>query len=173
MSDTFRWSKSRAAPLLLPSIARPFTWCAVLACLSCGGVAAAQEPTLEPASMIVEASAATDVAVARQFELFIDFAVILQIEGDVSVIVLGNSEIADASVVAPGTIVLTGRAVGTTNVLVLGANGGVLSEIHIEVAGHKPGSVTVRRALLPSNYACTASSCRSSGFGSVDAVAAE
>jgi len=144
----------------LRDIARHALLAAGLVAVMCNVAAAAQAALPDrPAVPPLTASPASPPE-SRQVDLLIDFAVILQIAGDVSVIVLGNSDIADASVVAAGTIALSGKAVGTTNVVVLGADGGVLAELRVEVAAHKPGSVTVRRALLPSSYACTASSCR-------------
>jgi len=144
----------------LRAVAYPVLLAAALSGGLCNGAVAAQEVVLSLPRLPPVIAPRIDTAVSRQVDLFVDFAVILQIAGDVSVIVLGNSEIADASVVAAGTVALTGKAAGTTNIMVLSPDGSVLSELRVQVTAHKPGTVTVRRALLPSIYACSASSCR-------------
>lgn len=98
-------------------------------------------------------------AVERSVTLFTDFVVIVEVPGDVTTIVLGNADIADASLVSDGILALTGKAVGTTNIVILGLDGDVLAELQIQVATGKPGAVMVRRALTLSRYACTGSSC--------------
>lgn len=138
---------------------------AMAASIAKGGVEA---PETRP---VLPGSGMTPPSVARQFDLRIDFASILQIADDVSAIVVGNPDIADASVVGAGILAMTGKAVGTTNIVVLGSNGGVLAELLLHVGADKPGAVTVRRAMQSSNYACTASSCWRSD-GGADAVAA-
>lgn len=150
-------------PLLLQAMA--------LVAVLCTGAAAAQDAVLaaQPLRPLPQPSfdmATVSAPQVRQVDLLIDFAEILRIEGDVSVIVLGNANIADASVIAAGTIVLTGKAVGTTNVVVMRPDGGILSEFRVQVGAHKPGAVTVRRGLRPSSYACTTSSCQRADGGS-------
>lgn len=98
-------------------------------------------------------------AVEQSVTLFMDFVVIVEVPGDVTTIVLGNADIADASLVSDGILALTGKAVGTTNIVILGLDGDVLAELQIQVATGKPGAVMVRRALTLSRYACTESSC--------------
>ncbi len=163
MTETFRRTALQRTEHRMSAVARLSLRSAALLAILCSGAAAAQEAMLEQVRLVVPESRAIAAPVPRQVELFIDFAVVLQISGNVSVVVLGNADIADASVVAAGTIVLTGKAVGATNVLVLGNDGSVLSELHIQVAGHKPGTITIRRALRTSTYACTALSCQYSG----------
>jgi len=133
---------------------------AALVLVTCTGAVSAQDAISVPAEPPPDAGPAGVTSESEQVDLVIDFAVILRIAGDVSVIVLGNSDIADASIVAGGTIALTGKAVGSTNIIVLGQDGDVLSEFQVQVAAYKPGTVTVRRALSPSSYACTGSSCQ-------------
>ena len=167
MCNALRWTIFSADAYQHGALARFATRCAsacALVVALCSGVAAAQDTAFEP-KPVVSVNVASSDDTLQQVMVFVDFAVVLQIAGDISVIVLGNSEIADASVAAAGTVVLTGKTIGTTNVMVLGPDGDVLSEFYVQVPGHKPGTVTVRRALLPNSYACTASSCHYSGTG--------
>lgn len=131
----------------------------------CGGPLAAQEAFLGAAALRDTPRFPADPGPSTALEVFLDFAMVLQITGDVAAIVVGNAAIADASVVAPGTIALTGKAVGTTNVVILQPDGVVLSEMRIQVIARKPGTVTVRRAILASSYACTSASCQRSDGG--------
>lgn len=154
----------RAAECCLPAIA----WLAAplaLVIAIINGPAMAQSVTASAATPTAVAAESTDDPVAQRVTVFVDFAAVVRIMGDVSAIVLGNADIADATLVATGTVVLTGKAIGSTNVMVLGLQGDVLSEFYVQVAGHKPGTVTVRRALLANSYLCTESSCQYSGKG--------
>ncbi|MFN4130065.1 MAG: pilus assembly protein N-terminal domain-containing protein [Paracoccaceae bacterium] len=172
MCKTPCWPLSVSADHRLRVFVRHVAWCVTVFASLCSGVAAAQDASRKP-TQVVAARIISDDRVSRQITVFADFAVVLQIAGDVSAIVLGNADIADASVVAARTIVLTGKAVGTTNVMVLGPDGEVLAEFYVQVPGHKPGTITVRRALLANSYVCTASSCKYSGTGPERGTATE
>lgn len=132
--------------------------------LACGPVAA-DNTMLKPVTLRQPIVPQDDSIASRQVEVFIDFAVILQIPGDVSTVVVGNSAIADASVIAAGTIALTGKSVGTTNIVLLQPDGRILTEVRVQVVADKPGTVTVRRAIMPSIYSCTPAACQRSDGG--------
>lgn len=99
------------------------------------------------------------VALPNTFELTVGFADILRIEGNVSTIVLGEPSIADASPLDAGTILLTGRTPGTTNLIALDESGNVLADLLLHVGSRQPGSVTVRRALDVQVYTCASGLC--------------
>lgn len=142
--------------------------CSLLLTLAGWGPAAAQEA--KPRAARLRDLTAPPAKAPGEVEVFIDFAVILQIAGEVSAIVVGNATIADAIVVAAGTIALTGKAVGTTNVVVLRPDGMVLSDLRVQVTARTPRTVTVRRAILASSYTCTSASCQPPD-GGTDAAA--
>lgn len=146
---------------------------AVLLAVLCAGPLAAQDALVDVVLLRESPAAAptVDPALPEQVAVFLDFAAVLSISGDVSTIVVGNANIADASVVATGSIAVTGKTVGTTNILLLQPDGRILSELRVQVVAQKPGTVTVRRAIQSSSYACTAASCQRSG-GDADAAAA-
>jgi Flp pilus assembly secretin CpaC len=99
----------------------------------------------------------------------VDFAAVIQLGADIGTIVLGNSAIADATVTNGQMVVLTGKSVGITNMIVLGVDNTVLAEITLQVGGRKPGTVTVMRALKRQSYACEAGLCKESGLAEAEA----
>lgn len=163
MPKTMSWTAFDLAKHRLSGVAHLALWSAALLGFMDVGQASAQAARLGPVRLVAQQSAAQPAPVTRQVELLVDFAVVLRFAGDVSVVVLGNAEIADVSIVATGTIVLTGKTVGVTNVLVLGDDGSVTSELRVQVTGNAPGTVTVHRGLQSSTYACNALPCRQSG----------
>jgi Flp pilus assembly secretin CpaC len=98
--------------------------------------------------------------------LVVDFAVVMQIDGDIGSIVLGNAAIADAIVADGTTIVLTGKSAGMTNMIVLDTSNQIVAQMTVRVSGRKPGTVTVRRALEMQSYGCSSGLCT----GSTDEV---
>ena len=118
----------------------------------------------------------TDVAMVRTpasasalnlVPLMVDFAKIIQLDGDIGSIVLGNSAIADATLTNGRMIVLTGKSIGMTNMIILGVDNLMLAEMTLQVSGRKPGTVTVRRALDMQSYACETGLCKSTQAESV------
>ena len=77
-----------------------------------GGMAAALLVLSVPAS-----------AQEGRLELFIDHAKIIKLAEPAATVVIGNDEIADATVKDATTLVLTGRAFGTTNLVILDEEG--------------------------------------------------
>jgi len=110
-------------------------------------------PGVEAVSRSVAVDASDTMA------LVVDFAVVLQINGDIGSIILGNAAIADAMVADGRTIVLTGNSVGMTNMIVLDAGNQILAQFTLQVTGRKPDTVTVRRALEIQSYDCSSGLC--------------
>jgi hypothetical protein len=120
-----------------------------------------------PSVAAVSRSATADAS--DTLALVVDFAVVMQIDGDIGSIVLGNAAIADAMVADGKMIVLTGNTVGMTNMIVLDANNQILAQFTLKVSGRKPGTVTVRRALEIQSYGCGSGLCTESSVELVDA----
>lgn len=93
-------------------------------------------------------------------DLIVDFAMVFKLDSDIGAIVLGNSTIADATVTNGRIVVLTGKSVGTTNMIVLGVDNAVLAQVTMQVGGRKPGTITVTRALERQNHACETGLCK-------------
>jgi hypothetical protein len=68
--------------------------------------------------------------------------------------VIGNPVIADVNVRPGGLLVITGKAYGMTNLIVLDGSGAVLSERYIEVTGPRDEVVVVYRGVNRETYSC-------------------
>ena len=71
----------------------------------------------------VFAIATSGALAAELIDVTIDFAKVLKLDRPAATIVIGNPGIADASVEDEQTVVLTGKAAGTTNLIVLDEQG--------------------------------------------------
>ncbi|MDO9527033.1 MAG: pilus assembly protein N-terminal domain-containing protein [Gemmobacter sp.] len=102
--------------------------------------------------------------------LAVDFVVVVPIGADIGTILLGNSAIADATLTDGRMIVLKGVAQGLTNLIVLDTEGNLLTDIVVQVSDRKPGTVTVRRAMVMQSYACADELCESTGSSGAQAA---
>jgi Flp pilus assembly secretin CpaC len=109
---------------------------AALVLLACAAPASAQQT---PASIIVRT----------------DHAQILKMPPKTTTIVIGNPMIADVTVQKNGSMVVTGKAYGSTNLIAQDATGAVLGESLIQVEAPTEGLVLVQRGLERESYSCT------------------
>jgi hypothetical protein len=100
------------------------------------------------ASMSGEASSFGGIVLA------LDHARVMRVVGDVSTIVIGNPAIADASMPDPGTIILTGKSYGETNMVMLDDEGAVLAEETIRVTVRGQSLVSVYRGIQRTTLSC-------------------
>jgi Flp pilus assembly secretin CpaC len=99
------------------------------------------------------------LSVARaDIQVEVNFAQLYELPQDVSTIVIGNPAIADVTIQRSGIAVVTGKAYGTTNMIVLNPAGKVISEQQITVKPRDEGTVTVQRALERETLICPPSS---------------
>lgn len=87
--------------------------------------------------------------------VFMDHARILKLDRPVSKVIVGNSQVADATVADPKTIVLTGRSFGTTNIVLLDADGNAIVDERILVSIDEGNTVRVYRQTERSVLSCT------------------
>ncbi|MBZ8133773.1 pilus assembly protein N-terminal domain-containing protein [Afifella sp. IM 167] len=80
---------------------------------------------------------------AEPIDLVIDFAKILQLDRPATTIIVGNPGIADATVEDQTTLVLTGKAPGTTNLIALDAEGAEIANATIRVASNDRQLTTI------------------------------
>lgn len=88
-------------------------------------------------------------------EVIMNQAKIVKIARAADTIVIGNPEIADASVQDANTIVLTGRGFGVTNIVVLDTDGNPIVDEQVIVSRHDPRSVRVYRRSEVQTLSCT------------------
>ncbi|WP_062017041.1 pilus assembly protein N-terminal domain-containing protein [Aureimonas sp. AU4] len=100
------------------------------------------------------APAATLAADGPDLRVAIDQARILKIAHPAETVVIGNPAIADVAVHDAQTLVLTGRSYGTTNVVVLGADGAVIMDGQITVGSAEAGTLRIYRQAARTTYAC-------------------
>ncbi len=87
--------------------------------------------------------------------VYMDHARVLKLDRPVSKVIVGNSQVADATVADPKTIVLTGRAFGTTNIVLLDADGNAILDDRILVSIDEGNTVRVFRQTERSVLSCT------------------
>lgn len=94
-------------------------------------------------------------ASAEGIEVLVNQAKILKLARAADTIVIGNPEIADASVQDARTIVLTGRGFGVTNLVVLDADGAAVVDEQVMVSRSATNSVRIYRRAQVQTLSCT------------------
>lgn len=87
--------------------------------------------------------------------VYMDHARVLKLDRPVSKVIVGNAKVADATVADPQTIVLTGRSFGTTNLVLLDAQGNAIVDERILVSIDEGNTVRVFKATSRSVLSCT------------------
>jgi Flp pilus assembly secretin CpaC len=102
------------------------------------------------------AAAASTAAFANDaISVVVDQAKLVRLPAKISTLVVGNPLIADVSLQAGGTMVVTGKGYGSTNVMALDREGGVVVDRQIQVEGPRDKLVTVYRGVERESYSCT------------------
>ncbi|MGP1275929.1 MAG: pilus assembly protein N-terminal domain-containing protein [Caulobacterales bacterium] len=91
---------------------------------------------------------------ARPFEVPADHTALIRLPGDAAAIVIGNPNVADATLYDARTIFVTGRVFGRTNMIALDDNGRVLYTSDLVVTNSGRGSVQVYRNTERQSYVC-------------------
>ncbi|MFD1744610.1 pilus assembly protein N-terminal domain-containing protein [Rhizobium helianthi] len=99
--------------------------------------------------------AATAQETAGILRVYMNQARILKLDRPVSKVIIGNAQVADATVADPKTIVLTGRAFGATNLVLLDAEGNAIADERILVSIDEGNTVRVFRQTDRSVLSCT------------------
>lgn len=104
------------------------------------------------------ASAGGSPALAQEEDLlrvFMNHARVLRLDRPVSKVIVGNANVADATVADPTTIVLTGRSFGTTNLVLLDGDGNAIADERVLVSIDEGNTVRVFRQTDRSILSCT------------------
>lgn len=91
---------------------------------------------------------------AEPVTVTIDRAKVFRISRPASTVIIGNPAIADATVQDDVTLVLTGRAFGVTNLIVLDLDGVPIVDETIVVRGHEQNTVRIYRRDARETMAC-------------------
>jgi len=93
-------------------------------------------------------------AAAEPINVFLDQARIAKVPEHTITIVVGNPLIADISIQAGGTMVVTGKGYGVTNIIALDRAGMVLAEQQVRVKS-PIDTVVVYRGVARESYSCS------------------
>lgn len=93
--------------------------------------------------------------VAQGMTVTMDQARVIRLPASVSTLVIGNPLIADASVQRGGLMVLTGKSVGSTNLIALDGRGEPVLTIQIRVRVQNDSVVQVYRGVDRETYSCS------------------
>lgn len=104
---------------------------------------------------VVVAAAGTALADEPMMRVYMDHARVLRLDRPVSKVIIGNAEVADATVADAKTIVLTGRSFGTTNLVLLDVDGNAIVDERILVSIDEGNTVRVFRQTSRSVLSCT------------------
>jgi Flp pilus assembly secretin CpaC len=91
---------------------------------------------------------------ANSLQLALNFARVIALHAPARTIVVGNPAIADASIDSERTLVLTGKAIGTTNIVVLGAGNEELLNVALDVRASSAGQVIVHSGVTQQAFSC-------------------
>lgn len=87
----------------------------------------------------------------------LDQAKVAKLPDRVATVVIGNPLIADVALQAGGTMVITGKGYGVTNIILLDRSGAILSELSVQVVGPQDHVVIVYRGANRESYSCAPS----------------
>ncbi|HEV7246608.1 MAG TPA: pilus assembly protein N-terminal domain-containing protein [Shinella sp.] len=110
---------------------------------------------LATAAFVIVSTAASAFAEEPLMRVYMDHARVLKLDRPVSKVIIGNADVADATVADSQTIVLTGRNFGTTNLVLLDADGNAIVDERILVSIDEGNTVRVFRQTERSVLSCT------------------
>lgn len=122
-----------------------------------GPVCAHRRPPLLVAASVVALSLTfTGILHASEsIAVVVDQAKLVKLPDRVATIVVGNPLIADVALQPGGTMIVTGKGYGSTNVMALDRSGSVLIDRIVQVEGATEKLVTVYKGVERESYSCT------------------
>lgn len=101
-------------------------------------------------------SALTIAAQAKDpISVTIDRAMVMRLPAPADTVIIGNPGIADATIHDRMTLILTGKVVGMTNLVILDAKGNPIADEVLSVKKIHEGLVSVQRGANRYSYSCT------------------
>lgn len=141
-----------------------FRFSLLAAGLLAGTGALANEPQLAAAPPSAHQAAVADM-LAHGLTVTMDQARIVRLPARVTTLVIGNPLIADATVQTGGLMVLTGKSIGSTNLIALDQRGEQLMSVQIRVRPQNDAVVQVYRGIERETYSCTPNCERTIAIG--------
>ncbi|APG89460.1 pilus assembly protein N-terminal domain-containing protein [Sinorhizobium americanum] len=100
-------------------------------------------------------AAGATAAAEQMMRVYMDHARVLKLDRPVSKVIIGNSDVADATVADAKTIVLTGRNFGTTNLVILDQDGNAIVDERILVSIDEGNTVRVYKQTTRTVFSCS------------------
>jgi Flp pilus assembly secretin CpaC len=94
-------------------------------------------------------------ASADPIEVVVDQAKVMRVSRPADIVIIGNPAIADATIQDSQTLIITGHSFGTTNLIVLDANGQSIADETVTVSPQNDQVVTVYRRAARQTFSCT------------------
>lgn len=136
----------------------------LVAALLAGTGALANEPQLAAAPPPAHQAAVADM-LTHGLTVTMDQARIVRLPARVATLVIGNPLIADATVQSGGLMVLTGKGIGSTNLIALDQRGEQLMSVQIRVRPQNDSVVQVYRGIERETYSCSPTCERTIAIG--------
>ena len=97
----------------------------------------------------------TDPKPSDSISVVVDQATVVKLPDRIATLVVGNPLIADVSLQPGGTMIVTGKSYGSTNVMAIDRSGAVLVNRMVQVDGPTDKLVTVFRGVIRETLSCT------------------
>ena len=109
-------------------------------------------------SMVLATGSTQAIAASDDMiRVFMDHARIIKLDRQISKVIIGSSEVADITVADSNTIVLTGKSYGTTNLVILDAEGQAIIDELVLVSVDEANTLRIYKQTERSVYSCAPS----------------
>lgn len=109
-------------------------------------------------SMVLATGSTQAIAASDDMiRVFMDHARIIKLDRQISKVIIGSSEVADVTVADSNTIVLTGKSYGTTNLVILDAEGQAIIDELVLVSVDEANTLRIYKQTERSVYSCAPS----------------
>lgn len=115
-----------------------------------------------PRSVLTTSSVIAVSNDVSMISVILDFAKILSFPEPARTIIIGNPNIVDGTLNDEATLVLTGKTVGVTNMIVLGEAGREVANLRVQVVANGGQVTTIYNGASQQIYSCV-DTCRSVG----------
>lgn len=107
------------------------------------------------AVLFLNAGAVSAAQEEEMLRVYMNHARVLRLDRPVAKVIIGNAQVADATVADARTIVLTGKSFGTTNLLLLDADGNPIVDERILVSIDEGNTVRVYKQTQRNVFSCS------------------
>jgi Flp pilus assembly secretin CpaC len=104
---------------------------------------------------LAAASLMTAPVLADTIQVVVDQAKVMRVSRPADIVIIGNPAIADATIQDNQTLIITGHSYGTTNLIVLDANGQAIADELVSVGPQNDQVVTIYRRAARETLSCT------------------